>query len=135
MDNIKPNADTHERVLELAWEPLCSKLCAGVCPRTPSRPSADLEYVKQDYTASLGNTTINTVQVYYMEILHASRAMRDTFEYNAVTHFINNLTSGIKDKVEVNWTKHRNNLSCDRHVQMTLLTKAQIEANKAETKI
>ena len=53
--------------------------------------------------------------------------MHDTFEYDAVQHFVN--------KVEVNWRKHYTNLSCDCHVQMTLLTEAQIEATEAENKI
>ena len=57
------------------------------------------------------------------------------FEYDDVTHFINNLTPGIKAEVKVNWTKHHNNLSCNYHVRMTLLVEAQIEATKTETKI
>ena len=70
-----------------------------------------------------------------MEVLHASCAMRDTFEYDAMTHFINNLTPGTKAEVGVNWTRHHENLSRDRHVQMTLIVEAQIEATKAKTKI
>ena len=70
-----------------------------------------------------------------MEILHASCAMRDVFNYDAVQHFVNNLTPGIKAEVKVNWTRHHTNLSHDRHVQMTFLAEAQIEATKAETKI
>ena len=82
---------------------MCSKLFSGVFSGTASRPSAALESVKQDHTDSLDNKTTNSVQVYYMEILHASRAMRDVFEYDAVQHFVNNLTPGIKAKVKVNW--------------------------------
>ena len=36
VDNTKPNIDTRERVLELAWEPVCAKLFGGVYPGTAS---------------------------------------------------------------------------------------------------
>ena len=130
-----PSLTLTHGVLELTWEPVCANLFAGVSPGTASQPSAVLESVEQDHTDSLGNTNTNTVQVYFIEILHACRAMRGTFEYDAVTHFINNLTPGIKAEVEVNWTRHHDNLSRDRHVQMILLAEAQVEAAKAETKI
>ena len=61
VDDTKPNVDIHEHVLELAWDPICDKLFAGIYPSIASWLSATLESVKQDHMDTIGNTVSSTV--------------------------------------------------------------------------
>ena len=83
-----------ERVLETAWDFIKTLIFNSICPGVQDRPSTALEAVSQDYKDANGNITSYSVQAYYGHVMNALRAfgMRPTYDYDAVTHFVNNLS-------------------------------------------
>ena len=92
-----------------------------------------MEAVSQDYKDANGNTTSYSVQAYYGHVMNALRAfgMRPTYDYDAVTHFVNNLSPQIKVELEQQWDVHLGTVLRNRLSQSKLLLEALLEATKA----
>ena len=69
--DIEPGIE--QKILKLAWHPLCTSVFAVICPGYSSQPHAALDHIKQSSVDADGNMVSTPVFAYYQCMINGMR--------------------------------------------------------------
>ena len=107
-DSFSIRNEIQEKILRLAVASICQMMFTELCPGYSNQPHAALEHIRQVHTDKDGNAVSSSVQVYYQQLMNASRPFSSQREYpvSVCARFINGLDPRLLTGFRRNFPNH-----------------------------